>query len=37
MEISKEKQSEIDEIYRKSKKEIDEAIKGYADTMNFEE
>ena len=37
MEIRKEKQSEIDEIYRKSKKEIDEAIKGYADTMNFEE
>ena len=37
MEISKEKQSEIDEIYRKSKKEIDEAIKGYAYTMNFEE
>ncbi len=37
MEISKEKQSEIDEIYRKSKKEIDAAIKGYADTMNFEE
>ena len=37
MEIRKEKQSEIDEIYRKSKKEIDEAIKGYTDTMNFEE
>lgn len=37
MKIRKEKQSEIDEIYRKSKKEIDEAIKGYTDTMNFEE
>ncbi|CAM3566684.1 N-glycosylase/DNA lyase [Pseudostreptobacillus hongkongensis] len=37
MEICKEKQTEIDEIYRKSKKEIDAAIKGYADTMNFEE
>lgn len=37
MEIRKEKQTEIDEIYRKSKKEIDAAIKGYADTMNFEE
>ncbi|MGP1494497.1 MAG: N-glycosylase/DNA lyase [Streptobacillus sp.] len=32
-----EKQKEIDEVYKKFKIDIDEAIKGYANTINYEE
>lgn len=37
MEINKEKQKEIDSIYEKFRKEIDVAIKGYANTINYNE
>ena len=37
MDIYMEKQKEIDEVYKKFKIDIDEAIKGYANTINYEE
>lgn len=37
MNICIEKQKEIEEVYKKFKIDIDEAIKGYADTINYEE
>ena len=37
MNICIEKQKEIEEVYKKFKINIDEAIKGYANTINYEE
>ena len=37
MYIYMEKQKEIEEVYKKFKINIDEAIKGYANTINYEE
>lgn len=37
MDIYMEKQKEIEEVYKKFKINIDEAIKGYANTINYEE